>query len=397
MGKSLKIVILLLIVVLLVQITYSYAIEQNGAEKQFFEVSKLEVTKNETIEMTLNLNRISYDMFLFELQSDETIENLEIAANDEITAEKSHHEIAMEISKKDTNLNTINLYYTIPEDKKVGDTIRFVATITDMTEEEDTSETNTNSTKTDTSVVNQTNTTKTDTSVVNQTNTTKTDTSLANQANNINTDTNQTNSANSGKNTESSGEEKTQRIEIEVKIIEEKIESGNSNQEQGEDTKTEQKPNNQENSGNNQQEIGTQGNHKQETQTFNQNETVYSTSMQKEAMFTSNSSLQLSGETSSQKETQVTYNGSDNNYLSELFVEENTLNKEFSKENTTYFLTVENEIETLNITATAEEENATVCIYGNENLKQGTNKILISVTAENGNVRNYRIYVNKNA
>ena len=92
----------------------------------------------------------------------------------------------------------------------------------------------------------------------------------------------------------------------------------------------------------------------------------------------------------------VTYNGSDNNYLSELSIENNNLDRKFSKDSSTYFVKVGKDIEVLNILATAEEKSATVCIYGNEELREGTNKILISVTAENGNVRNYRIYVTKN-
>ena len=109
-------------------------------------------------------------------------------------------------------------------------------------------------------------------------------------------------------------------------------------------------------------------------------------------MSTSNLKNNMSSNTQT---VNVTYNGSDNNYLSELSVDGYTLNKEFSKENSTYFLTVENEIESLDVLAVVEDDTATKCIYGNENLKEGTNKILISVTAENGNVRNYRIYVTK--
>lgn len=93
----------------------------------------------------------------------------------------------------------------------------------------------------------------------------------------------------------------------------------------------------------------------------------------------------------------VVYNGSRNNYLKTLSIEGYELNTEFSKENTTYFLTVPNDITTIKITATKEESSSTVCIYGNENLKVGTNKILISVTAENGDVRIYRIFVTREA
>ena len=91
----------------------------------------------------------------------------------------------------------------------------------------------------------------------------------------------------------------------------------------------------------------------------------------------------------------VVYKGSQNNYLETLSVEDYVLNTEFSKENTTYFLTVSNDITSVKITTTKEVSSSTVCIYGNDDLKVGTNKVLISVTAENGDVRNYRIFVNR--
>lgn len=98
---------------------------------------------------------------------------------------------------------------------------------------------------------------------------------------------------------------------------------------------------------------------------------------------------------SKKTEAEVTYNGSDNNYLKNIVVNGHTLNKEFSKDNSTYFITVENDVDSLDITTSQDEDSEIVCIYGNESLSEGINKILISVTAENGNVRNYRIYVTK--
>lgn len=92
----------------------------------------------------------------------------------------------------------------------------------------------------------------------------------------------------------------------------------------------------------------------------------------------------------------MTYKGSDNNYLSELSVNSYDLNTEFSKENQTYFVTVNSDTESLEIISSTENSNSKINIYGNENLQEGTNKILITVTAENGNVRNYRIYAIKN-
>lgn len=88
---------------------------------------------------------------------------------------------------------------------------------------------------------------------------------------------------------------------------------------------------------------------------------------------------------------EATYNGSCNNYLSKIVIENGDLTIDFYKEKTTYFLTTTS-LDKLDITAVAEESASIVNITGTE-LKEGQNKILISVTAENGDVRYYRIYV----
>ena len=113
-----------------------------------------------------------------------------------------------------------------------------------------------------------------------------------------------------------------------------------------------------------------------------------------DASLTADSSM---SESESLGETAVaaTYNGSDNCYLSELSVSSYELNKTFSKESTTYFITVGEDVDSIDITATAEDDEATICIYGSDSLTTGANKVLITVTAENGNTRTYRIYVTK--
>jgi len=98
---------------------------------------------------------------------------------------------------------------------------------------------------------------------------------------------------------------------------------------------------------------------------------------------------------SNTKKVQVTYNGSDNNYLSSLTVNDYSLNKEFKKESLTYFVSVDSDVTLLNISAVAENSNSKVYINGNSDFKTGVNKVLITVVAENGNTKNYRIYVTK--
>lgn len=111
----------------------------------------------------------------------------------------------------------------------------------------------------------------------------------------------------------------------------------------------------------------------------------------------SKTSIQTSQMSSSKTSEQSVYNGSSNNYLSSIEIEGYELTPGYLKTNDTYFLTVNNDIENIDINATVEDENASLCIYGNTNLVQGENKVLISVTAENGNVRTYRIYVTRKA
>lgn len=92
-----------------------------------------------------------------------------------------------------------------------------------------------------------------------------------------------------------------------------------------------------------------------------------------------------------------TYAGSYDNYLSSIQIEGYTVNPTFLKTNQTYFLTVENSVTQLSIEAITCDERASMQIYGNTNLQEGVNKILIFVTAQNGKVRTYRIYVTREA
>lgn len=98
---------------------------------------------------------------------------------------------------------------------------------------------------------------------------------------------------------------------------------------------------------------------------------------------------------SSNKESQISYEGNNNNYLSSLTIDGYDLNTSFKKTNTTYFINVDNNVSNININAIAEDDSAKVTVYGNNNIKSGKNKVLISVTSENGNVRFYRVFVNK--
>ncbi|MFR0922771.1 MAG: cadherin-like beta sandwich domain-containing protein [Clostridia bacterium] len=281
MKKILNIVLIsIVLVTFILPSTHSCAIEE-----AFFEISELEVSKNDKIEMIINLNQIKYNKFLFELKASEDIENVEIGGNeitdntDKITdagleVEKRGNEISIEVNKETNNLDSLILYYQVPQNLNVNDKIKFVATIANL-------------------------------------------------------DSNET-------------ESDTQTVEIEVKIIE--------------NTKNPEDNNRNDNKNQN-------GNNEQNN--VKQNENV--------------------GNPQGTEQNNIEKNT------------DQSLNKEFSKENSTYFITVEKDVSSLEIIANADDEASSVCIYGNEEIADGTSKILISVTAENGNVRNYRIYVTKNS
>ena len=112
----------------------------------------------------------------------------------------------------------------------------------------------------------------------------------------------------------------------------------------------------------------------------------------------SGSGMNFSGNNSgsvSKSNASTTYKGSSNNYLSNITIKGYTLNKSFIKERLTYFVTVPNSVKSLNISATKEDSNASVNISGNSNFNVGVNKVLITVTSQDGRIKNYRIYVTR--
>ena len=83
-----------------------------------------------------------------------------------------------------------------------------------------------------------------------------------------------------------------------------------------------------------------------------------------------------------------------NTNLETLAIENVLLNPNFENNITQYDAEVSNETTKLNILAIPENENAIVQISGYEDIKEGNNKILISVTAQNRMTkRDYQINV----
>lgn len=91
----------------------------------------------------------------------------------------------------------------------------------------------------------------------------------------------------------------------------------------------------------------------------------------------------------------VTYQGSQNNYLESLSITGYDFDSSFKKTTDTYFATVDKTTEKVTVNAIAEDSSAIVTIYGNTNLQEGKNKVLITVTADDGSTRTYKIYITK--
>lgn len=89
----------------------------------------------------------------------------------------------------------------------------------------------------------------------------------------------------------------------------------------------------------------------------------------------------------------VTYYLSDNSYLKSLEVEGYEV--DFDKYTNEYRITVKSDVTSLDISALAEDYRSRVEITGNEGFKEGENTVIITVTAENGSTREYKLVVEK--
>lgn len=287
--------------------------------------------------MTINIENIQYDNFTLKISSDTNIKQMELEEDEEIDVTKGNNEISMQFNKKESNLNKIILYFTLPDTIKGGEKITLTANVQNNENDEE-----------------------------NQTITREI--TVIEEKKTENTENNTDNTQPSKNETEKND----QKTDSENKNADE-----TNNQQQIENQMQKDNENSQQQ--NNNQQSDNTGKLQSQTTAVNQNN-------QKQT--TQNASVESTNT--------VTYNGLDNNYLSELSVDGYTLNAEFSKENQTYFVTIDSNVENLEITAKVENSNSKLTIYGNESFQEGTNKILITVTAENGDVRNYRIYVTKN-
>lgn len=97
--------------------------------------------------------------------------------------------------------------------------------------------------------------------------------------------------------------------------------------------------------------------------------------------------------TKTQAEIEASYSTDAN--LKNLSVSGYTLSPEFDKNTTTYSLEVENDVESITISATKSDSSATITGTGEKTLTEGINKFNIIVTAEKGNKKTYTIEVTR--
>lgn len=88
---------------------------------------------------------------------------------------------------------------------------------------------------------------------------------------------------------------------------------------------------------------------------------------------------------------------SNNANLKSLTVENQELVPKFSSTTTSYTINIAKDITKLDLKAEPEDAKAKVTVQGNEQLKEGENNIVISVSAEDGTVKQYEIKVTREA
>lgn len=329
--------VILIILILFPIISYAVNLPEKNEQNVFFTADKTEANLGDTISLTFDLSKIEYENFKFELSSNSDLAN--ISTNENVSTEIKNNTLTISGSKKDLPVQKINFSYLISEDYKIGDEIKITGKITNTDDEENSIEQTINVKVIEKIEEN-------------------------NESNKTNEETNNNSSQKDNQQTNKN----------------EKQENSENKQEQNIQNVPQEK---------NQTQSSSQENSKMQSNTvsnFNKTNTQN---------IVANNDSQTNTKVTTSKVEANTYKGESNNYLSKLKISGYDINPKFDKTNNTYFITIDKNVEKLNITAKAEVSSATVTIYGNTNLKSGTNKILINVTAENGDVKTYRIYVTK--
>ncbi len=108
---------------------------------------------------------------------------------------------------------------------------------------------------------------------------------------------------------------------------------------------------------------------------------------------TTTESNNSTSESTTQATTEDNDGKSDNSFLASLSISPGKLEPEFSPYTNNYTAQVDEDVTKLTVSATADDYNAGVSVWGANDLEPGENLVQVSVTAENGNVRYYDIHV----
>lgn len=381
MNKKLQIMISIFILLIMFEIQVSYAIEALN-DNSFFTVNAEEISPNETLKIAFNLNKIEYDSFKIVLNSN--IDNSEIYTEDNVTLKEQSNAVVIEIDKTKMNLENIEMSYVVPEETEINSKIQLSAKviIEEETEQQD-EEGNT---------IKQVKTVLEESKeiLVIEKKEINDNTTTNNEKQEQNADTSKEQNNNKEDNKEKDNDvNNKQDNKGNGKDANNKHESNNNSTDKSSDVQDNKSSVNMEKSSNNNSNKSTGSQNNKSSANNGKSSNKQNGSSVNSTSKNTNSS---GGQSNKSIET-ATYKGSNNNYLSKLQVKGIDLNTDFNKENTTYFIKVTNTSD-LKITATAEDNTAKVVITGNDSIKEGTNKVLISVTAENGDTRYYRIFVN---
>ena len=103
----------------------------------------------------------------------------------------------------------------------------------------------------------------------------------------------------------------------------------------------------------------------------------------------------LSGSAATLTVTNPSATASSNANLTSMKVSAGTLTPAFSKDVTTYSVTIPNDVTELLVNVRTEDRKATATVEGSKDMKVGNNKRVLVVTAENGNQKRYTINVTR--
>ncbi len=111
--------------------------------------------------------------------------------------------------------------------------------------------------------------------------------------------------------------------------------------------------------------------------------------------YTDNTKVVVNEKTTSKTTTTTTTKAKSNNaYLSNIYIDGEEI-EDFNKNTTKYYVSVENDVEKIRISADAEDLLATVDINGPDELEVGDNEFTIGVTSEDNTTKFYKVIVTR--